>query len=37
VKRERGSWSSGYIIVYEIDEANEELVILAVFHGRLNR
>jgi toxin ParE1/3/4 len=26
-----------YIIVYEIDEANEELVILAVFHGRQNR
>jgi toxin ParE1/3/4 len=26
-----------YIIVYEVDEANGEMVILAVVHGRQNR
>jgi hypothetical protein len=26
-----------YIIVYEVDEPNEEVVILAVVHGRQNR
>ena len=26
-----------YIIVYEVDEANEEIVVLAVVHGRKKR
>jgi len=26
-----------YIIVYEVDEANDEIIVLGVFHGRQRR